>query len=137
VKALDYPTKKNGYTALLAACAIGNLKIVQIILKTIKRREVLQSKLTFSSIEYFQSYDESLELWCKYGFTPFLLAAKYGHVNICRHLNEIGWNSLALCDIGQNALHYAIIGNQNISFYRHGYRNDRLLGVPRFRSPWA
>jgi ankyrin repeat protein len=113
MKVLDYPTKKNGYTALLAACAIGNLKIVQIILKTLKRREVLQSKLTPTSMEYFQSYEESLELRCKYGFTPFLIAAKYGHVNICKHLDEIWCNWIALCDIGQNALHYAIIGNHN------------------------
>jgi ankyrin repeat protein len=75
----------------------------------LKRREELIHDVNLETVEYIQSFEESLELTTIEGLTPFLIAAKYGHIEICKLLVENGCNITAVCEKEQNALHYAMI----------------------------
>ena len=100
---------KDGLTPLLAAWAIGNLDIIKLILKSIKRRESLIDEFSSDTIDYLLTFEESLELPNLEGLTPFMLAAKYGHLEVLKYLHGVGANIYAECNKQQNALHYAVL----------------------------
>lgn len=105
----------------MAACALGNVEILELLLNTIKRRESLSENMDPSSTSYFQSYSDSLELPDQLGLTPFLIAAKYGHKNICKYLQEVSPDPKkciqAVCEYEQNALHYAMISKPHLKYF--------------------
>ena len=109
LRLLDKPTKADGLTPLLAAWVIGNLNIIKLILKSIKRREKLIDDFNSDSTDYLLTFEESLELTTLEGLTPFLLAAKYGHLDVLKYLHGVGANIFAVWNKVQNALHYAVL----------------------------
>lgn len=104
----------DGVTPFHEAARLGNIKALQYLVRVLKMRNqfMLNNKQITKPTDNIKTLKEVLEFTDYQNMTPLLVAAKSNHIEVVKYLIDEGANVYASCSQMQNALHYAVI-NQN------------------------
>ena len=112
MKALDQCGVQEGFTPLLLAASMGQLKTFTYLLAVIKKRDKMIARYPSEfDAENYMTLEHHLEFRNSSNFNAFLVAAKADNIDILRVLHEEGANVYGQCTKFQNALHYATIND--------------------------